>query len=97
MKYNLTNEEIVMIYERFQEHLNSMNELFEKNRILRTIKIEDQGTAVAAVGIDSETVEKLKRSDYYILTKSITNKLGPIVEIIKDSTDINVKHISEEI
>jgi hypothetical protein len=97
MKHNLTNEEIVMIYERFQNHLDSMNEQFDKNRILRTVKINNEGTAVAAVVIEPETVEKLKNSNYYILTESITNKLAPIVELIKDSTDINVKHISEEL
>lgn len=97
MKHNLTNEEIVMIYERFQNHLDSMNEQFDKNRILRTVKINNEGTAVAAVPIEPETVEKLKNSNYYILTESITNKLAPIVELIKDSTDINVKHISEEL
>lgn len=97
MKHNLTNEELVMIYERFQNHLDSMNEQFDKNRILRTVKINNEGTAVAAVLIEPETVEKLKNSNYYILTESITNKLAPIVELIKDSTDINVKHISEEL
>ena len=86
-----------MIYERFQNHLDSMNEQFDKNRILRTVKINNEGTAVAAVVIEPETVEKLKNSNYYILTESITNKLAPIVELIKDSTDINVKHISEEL
>jgi hypothetical protein len=81
---NLTNEEILVIYYRFNTYLNQVDQSLEKNMIIK--KVEGPGGMIAngIRMIDDKEKEEFLSSQFYKTTKNIVEKLKPVVVIIED-------------
>jgi len=91
----LTNEEIIMIYYRFEKYLSGLDSNLDKNQISKSIETP-VGNGIAIIKVPDEHVKMFKESQYYELLNSIVGKLKPIVSIIEDC-DPTMKVLAEEI
>jgi hypothetical protein len=91
----LTNEELIMIYYRFDKYLSGLNVNLDKNVISKQIETPI-GSGIALVKIPDEHVQMFKESQYYELLNSIVTKLKPIVSLIEEC-DPALKILAEEI
>jgi hypothetical protein len=91
----LSNEEIIMIYYRFDKYLTNMNSNLEKNMISKHVETPF-GNGIAMITVPVEHVEKFKATQYYELLNSIVAKLKPIAELLEDC-DPSMKELAETI
>jgi len=91
----LSNEEIIMIYYRFDKYLTGMNANLDKNMISKNVDTPF-GNGIAMISVPAEHVEKFKQTQYYELLNSIVAKLKPIVELLEDCDPI-MKELAEEV
>lgn len=91
----LTNEEIIMIYYRFDKYLSGLNSNLEQNRISKPVETP-MGNGIAIIKVPEEHVKMFKESQYYELLNSIVDKLKPIVSLIEEC-DPALKTLAEEI
>jgi hypothetical protein len=91
----LTNEEIIMIYYRFDKYLSGLNSNLEQNRISKPVETP-MGNGIAIIKVPEEHVKMFKESQYYEILNSIVGKLKPIVNLIEEC-DPALKTLAEEI
>lgn len=89
----LTNEELIMIYYRFEKYLNNLNENLDNNRVTKTVETPF-GNGLQVTNVPKEHVEKFKTTQYYSLLNSVVNKLKPIVDLIEEC-DPKLKQLGE--
>lgn len=89
----LTNEELVLVYDRFKEYLSELNDKLSKNIVHEKV-MTNRGEAIRVHHLTNDEVEDFKASDYYKHSTSIVDKLTPIVELIKES-EIPLETITE--
>ena len=96
VKYGgLSNEELILVFHRLKRSYDNIEENLAKNQISKQVNTP-MGKGVAIVGITPEQVEKFRQSEYYKLTKSVVNKLSPLVELVTECDD-NLKKLSDEL
>lgn len=96
VKYGgLSNEELILVFHRLKRSYDNIEENLAKNQISKNINTP-MGKGVAIIGITPEQVEKFRESDYYKLTKSVVEKLSPLVELVTEC-DENLKKLSDEL
>lgn len=91
----LTNEEIIMIYYRFDKYLAGLKENLDKNMISKNVDTPF-GNGIALISVPEAHVEQFKQTQYYGLLNSIVEKLKPIVNLIEEC-DPAMKELAEEI
>ena len=91
----LTNEEIIMIYYRFDKYLTGLKLNLEKNMISKNVETPF-GNGIAMISVPEEHVDQFKQSQYYGLLNSIVAKLKPIVELIEEF-DETMKELAQEV
>jgi len=91
----LTNEEIIMIYYRFDKYLTGLKLNLEKNMISKNVETPF-GNGIVTISVPEEHVDQFKQSQYYGLLNSIVAKLKPIVELIEEF-DETMKELAQEV
>lgn len=90
----LSNEELVLVYDRFNDYLKELNSKLDKN-IVHERTITDRGEAIRVHHLSDIEVVEFKNSEYYKYSTSIVDKLSPIVELIKES-EIGIESLIKE-
>ena len=91
----LSNEEIIMIYYRFDKYLTGMNANLEKNMISKNVETPF-GNGIAMISVPPAHVDQFKQTQYYELLNSIVAKLKPIVDLIEEC-DPAMKELAETV
>jgi len=91
----LTNEELLLIFYRFESYLTTLNNNLDNNRTTKVVNTP-LGNATAIVNVPQEHVDKFKKTQYYTLVNSVVDKLKPIVELIEEC-DPSMKELAKEI
>lgn len=91
----LTNEELIMIYYRFDKYLTNMNENLNKNMISKSVETPF-GNGIALISVPEAHVNQFKQTQYYGLLTSIVAKLKPIVDLIEEF-DPTMKELAQDI
>ncbi len=91
----LTNEEIILIYYRFDKYLKGLNENLDNNRVTKSVHTP-LGSGLQIINVPQEQVEKFKKTQYYSLVNSVVDKLKPIVELIEEC-DPSLKELGETV
>lgn len=91
----LTNEELIMVYYRFEKYLTGLNKNLDKNMISKNVDTPF-GNGIAMISVPEEHVQQFKESQYYELINSIVAKLKPIVELIEEC-DTAMKELAQEV
>jgi len=97
MKQNFTNEELLLIHDRFSEHLAAIETCVKNKSIIRTVEIPGVGTGATNYPINEEQAEAILQSEQYLTAQSIVGKLNPIAEMIRESGIREPKMLSDEI
>ena len=90
----LSNEELVLIQEKFVKYLEGVNKNLEQNQVYQKEQTPI-GEAIRVHVLSNKQVDEFKNSEYYKLSNSIVAKLSPIVDIIKDSQPEALKNLSK--
>jgi hypothetical protein len=88
---DLNNEEIIVVYEKFKDYFEEINDKLKKN-----ILHEKRESAIRVHYLSNEEVDQFKNTNYYKCVESIINKLHPIVDIIKDAAPEIAENLSED-
>ncbi len=91
----LSNEEILIVFFRFKKYVDDLESSFEKKQISKAIDTP-LGKATAIVGVTQEQIDQFRKSDYYRLSVSVMNKLGPVVDLIMECDD-TFKKLADEL
>jgi hypothetical protein len=91
----LTNEELIMVYYRFNKYLTGLNDNLDKNMISKSVDTPF-GNGIALVSVPENHVNQFKETQYYALLNSIVAKLKPIVDLIEEC-DPAMKELAETI
>lgn len=97
MKNNLSNEELLLIYDRFQEHVAAIETCIKNKVIIRTVDIPGMGAGATNYPINDQQAELIKESEQYKAAKGIVSKLQPIAEMIRDTGITETKMLSDEV
>lgn len=97
MKENFTNQELLLIYDRFSEHVAAIESCAQKKVLVRTVDIPGVGGAATNYPINDAQAEALLQSEQYIAAKGIVTKLQPIAEMIRETGGSETKTLSDEI
>jgi hypothetical protein len=79
----LDNKEILLVYYRLENYLNTLNKNLEKNVVTKQVSTP-LGIATAIKEVPKEHVEIFKQTEYYKTLCNIVEKLQPIAEIISE-------------
>lgn len=91
----LTNEEIIMIYYRFDKYLTGLNTNLDKNMISKNVDTPF-GNGIALISVPEAHVQEFKKTQYYGILNSIVAKLKPIVDLIEEC-DPAMKELAQEV
>ena len=91
----LTNEELIMVYYRFNKYLTGLNDNLDKKMISKSVDTPF-GNGIALVSIPEDHVNQFKGTQYYELLNSIVAKLKPIVDLIEEC-DPAMKELAERV
>jgi hypothetical protein len=92
---NLSNEELIVIYAKFNSVVKTMDDDLSKKRYSKKTKTPF-GKGLEYISLSEDKVEEIKSSKPYLLSKSVVNKLKPIVELIVDC-DVEMKELYNQI
>lgn len=96
IKYGgLSNEELMLVYFRFKKYLDTLEDNLSKNQISKQIDTP-MGKATAFMDVSDEHIQKFKATEYYNLTKTLVEKLGPVVELLLEC-DKNYEKLAEQL
>lgn len=96
IKYGgLSNSEIMLVYYRFKKYMDNLEENLAKNQVNKVVKTP-MGNATAVIQVSDEHIAKFRSTEYYLLSKSVVSKLGPIVELL-ESCDDTFKQLADEL
>jgi len=82
----LDNTEIIFMYYRLKNYLDTLNKNLDKNVISKQVETP-LGIATAIKEVKPEYVQKFKETEYYITACNIVEKLAPVVTIIEQCDD----------
>lgn len=77
----LSNEEITVIYTRFNKYLTDLEANLNKGVVNKIVK-SPGGVYVDTIRLSEDDVRKFKQSEQYLFSKSVVDKLAPIVDLI---------------
>ncbi len=97
MKQNFSNQELLLIHDRFSEHVAVIETCASKKFIIRTVEIPGVGAGATNYPINDEQAEALLQSEQYVCARSIVEKLNPIAEMIRESGIAEPQMLSDEI
>jgi len=97
MKTSFTNQELLLIHDRFSEHVAAIEHCAKNKVIIRTIDIPGMGGAATNYPINDDQADALLKTEQYIAAKGIVYKLQPIAEMIRETGDSETKMLSDEI
>lgn len=81
--YNLTNEEIVFLYNVSASVVRQYENAFDDQSITQTLPT-DLGSVEVTIGIPDDFLQEIKESKHYTIMKQVYLKLAPLYEMIKD-------------
>jgi hypothetical protein len=90
----LDNAEIIFMYYRLKNYLDTLNKNLDKNMISKQVETP-LGIATAIKEVKPEYVQKFKETDYYKTACNIIEKLTPVVSIIEECDDTIKQLVSE--
>jgi len=90
----LDNAEIIFMYYRLKNYLDTLNKNLDKNVISKQVETP-LGIATAIKEVKPEYVQKFKETDYYKTACNIIEKLTPVVCIIEECDDTVTKLLKE--
>jgi hypothetical protein len=90
----LDNAEIIFMYYRLKNYLDTLNKNLDKNMITKQVETP-LGIATAIKEVKPEYVQKFKQTDYYKTACNIIEKLTPVVCIIEECDDTVTKLLKE--
>lgn len=90
----LDNAEIIFMYYRLKNYLDTLNKNLDKNVISKQVETP-LGIATAIKEVKPEYVQKFKETDYYKTACNIIEKLTPVVSIIEECDDTVIKVLKE--
>ena len=79
----LTNEEIIFVYHKLHNYLETLNKNLDKNIVTKTVETP-MGIATAMKQVSKKHVEKFKTTLYYQTACEVVEKLKPIATIIEE-------------
>jgi hypothetical protein len=91
----LSNGELMLVYFRFKKYLDTLENNLNNNQISKQIDTP-LGKATAFINVSDDNIEKFKSSEYYKLTKTLVQKLEPIVELLIEC-DSTYKKLADEL
>ena len=90
----LDNAEIIFMYYRLKNYLDTLNKNLDKNVISKQVETP-LGIATAIKEVKPEYVQKFKETYYYKTACNIIEKLTPVVCIIEECDDTVTKLLKE--
>lgn len=97
MNMKLSNQELLLIYDRFQEHVAAIETCAKNKVIIRTLDIPGMGGAATNYPINDAQAELILDSEQYKAAKGIVSKLQPIAEMIRETGIDETKMLSDEV
>lgn len=97
MKQNFSNEELLLIYDRFSEHVAAIETCAKNKMIIRTLEVPGMGAAATNYPINDSQVDLLLNSEQLQAARGIVSKLQPIAEMIRDSGIREIQMLSDEV
>lgn len=91
----LSNEEILLVYFRFKNYLDNLEENFKDRKVSKQIDTP-LGKATAIVEVPQSHIDKFRATDYYKHTVAVVNKLQPIAELLMECDD-HFKKLADEL
>jgi predicted N-acyltransferase len=91
---DLTNQEIVMIHDKFKTYLDELNSKLNKNTVHERI-MTPMGEGIKVHKLTDEQVDEVKNTEFYQCSTSIVKKLGPIKDLIIDGAPDQVINITD--
>jgi hypothetical protein len=81
---DLDNQEISLVYYQFKKYFDEFNS--ELNNGYRTESVDINGLkGMAVIKMSEKEVTAIKNSHLYLTTKSIVDKLQPVIEMIEEA------------
>jgi hypothetical protein len=83
--HNLDNEDVIFVYLSNERFLEEYELLFEAKSVDKISSVNNDTVMFSSITFSDEEIEEIKNRDHYKYCMSVRNKLGPIVEIIKET------------
>ena len=90
----LTNQELVMIYDKFKTYLDEVNSKLDNNQIHERV-FTPMGEGIKIHRLSNDQVDEFKNTEYYQFSTSIVEKLAPIKELIMDGAPDQLVNITD--
>lgn len=90
--HNLTNEEIIFLYNVSSSVVEQYEETFDGKTIKQTLPTE-MGSIEVTIGLPADFLEEIKESKHYTVMKQVYIKLKPLYELIKEAEPDLVQEI----
>jgi hypothetical protein len=83
--HNLDNEEVIFIYLTNRRFVEQYDVIFEQGGIESTVDLSEHAYVVGFKQMSEQDLLDLTQDAHYNYCLSVDSKLGPIVEIIKET------------
>lgn len=90
----LTNQELVMIHDKFKAYLDEINSKLDNNIIHERV-FTPMGEGIKIHRLSNVQVDEFKNTEYYQFSTSIVKKLAPIKELIMDGAPDQLLNITD--
>ena len=83
--HNLDNEEVIFIYLTNKKFVDQYDAIFEQGGIESMVDLSEHAYVVGFKQMSEQDLIDLVEDDHYKYCLSVDSKLGPIVEIIRET------------
>ncbi len=90
--HNLTNEEIIFLYNVSSSVVQQYEETFNEETITQTLPT-DLGSIEVTIGLPADFLEEIRESKHYTIMKQVHIKLTPLYHLIKEAEPELVEEI----
>lgn len=90
--HNLTNEEIIFLYNVSSSVVEQYEETFDEKSITQTLPT-DLGSVEVTIGLPAEFLQEIRESKHYTIMKQVYIKLKPLYQLIKEAEPELVQEI----
>ncbi len=90
--HNLTNEEIIFLYNVSSSVVEQYEETFDEKSITQTLPT-DLGSLEVTIGLPAEFLQEIRESKHYTIMKQVYIKLKPLYDLIKEAEPELVEEI----
>lgn len=90
--HNLTNEEIIFLYNVAASVVTQYDETFDEKSITQTLPTE-LGSVEVTIGLPAEFLQEIRESKHYTIMKQVYIRLKPLYELIKEAEPELVEEI----